>query len=185
MSPQDSLAIYLGGLEASVRIHLLGAQHVSTLEPAQVETRIYANAHRGFGVRASGQYETVDNPRDLMVQMPVVRQAVLAPPYQRMSVGFKCFKCGRMGHIRDTCPVPRRARSPLPAGGYGSHTTTGVAQHGLLPSRECGTAMLCVWRFGPSGERLSFTCGWSWCSPTSTAVPTSGVCVDIPSGRGP
>ena len=32
MSPQDSLAIYLGGLEAAVRIHLLGAQHVSTIE---------------------------------------------------------------------------------------------------------------------------------------------------------
>ena len=32
MSPQDSLAIYLGGIEASVRIHLLGAQHVYTLD---------------------------------------------------------------------------------------------------------------------------------------------------------
>ena len=62
MSPQDSLAIYLGGLEASVRIHLLGAQHVSTLERALEETRIYANAHRGFGVRASGQYETGATP---------------------------------------------------------------------------------------------------------------------------
>ena len=49
MSPHDSLAIYLGGLEASARIHLLGAQHVSTLERALYETRIFANAHRGFG----------------------------------------------------------------------------------------------------------------------------------------
>ena len=48
MSPLTSLAIYFGALEASVRIHLLGAQHVSTLERALEETRIYANAHRGF-----------------------------------------------------------------------------------------------------------------------------------------
>ena len=34
MSPQGSLAIYFGGLEASVYIHLLCAQHVSTLERA-------------------------------------------------------------------------------------------------------------------------------------------------------
>ena len=32
MSPHDSLAIYLGGLKASARIHLLGEQHVSTLK---------------------------------------------------------------------------------------------------------------------------------------------------------
>ena len=50
MSPQDSLAICFGGLDASVRIHLLGAQHVSTMERALEETRIYANAHHGFGV---------------------------------------------------------------------------------------------------------------------------------------
>ena len=49
MSPQDSLAIYFGGLEASVRSHLLGAQHVSTLEKALLVTRIFANAHHGFG----------------------------------------------------------------------------------------------------------------------------------------
>ena len=55
MSPQNSLAIYLGGLEVSVRIHLLNAQHVSTLERALEETRIYANAHRGFVVRVSGR----------------------------------------------------------------------------------------------------------------------------------
>ena len=119
----SALAIYLGGLEASVCIHLLGAQHVSTLERALEETRIYANAHRGFGVRASGQYETVDDPMDLTVQMPMVRQAASAQPGSRVSFGVNCFNCGRMGHMRDTCPVPRRAQSPLPAGGYGLHTT--------------------------------------------------------------
>ena len=122
MSPQESLTIYLGGLEASVRIHLLGAQHVSTLDRALEETRIYANAHRGFGVRASGQYETGDDPVDLTLQRPVVRQAASARPGSRVSFGVKCFKCGRMGHMRDTCPAPRRAQSPLPAGGYGLHT---------------------------------------------------------------
>ena len=113
MSPQDSLAIYLGGLEASVRKHLLGAQHVSSLERALDETRIYANAHRGFVVRASGQYETRDDPMDLTAQMPVVRQAASARPGSCVSFGVKCFNCGRMGHMRDTCPVPRRAQSPL------------------------------------------------------------------------
>ena len=121
MSPQDSLAIYLGSLEASVRIHLLVAQHVSTLELALEDTRIYANAHRGFGVRASGQYETVDDPMDLTVHMPVVRQGASERPWPRTSFGVKCFNCGRMGHMRDTCPVSRRAQSPLPAGGYGLH----------------------------------------------------------------
>ena len=87
MSPQYFLAIYLGGLEASVRIHLLGAQHVSTSERALEETRIYANAHRGFGVRASGQYETGDDPMNLTVQMPVVRQAASARPGSRVSFG--------------------------------------------------------------------------------------------------
>ena len=48
ISPHDSLAIYLGGLEASVRIHLLGAKHVSILERALEETRICANVHRGL-----------------------------------------------------------------------------------------------------------------------------------------
>ena len=32
MSALDSLDIYLGGLEPTVRIHLLGSQHVGTLE---------------------------------------------------------------------------------------------------------------------------------------------------------
>ena len=81
----------MGGLEASVRIHLFGAQHVSTLERALEETRIYANAHRGFGVRASGQYETGDDPMNLTVQMPVVFQAESARPYQRNFFGAKCF----------------------------------------------------------------------------------------------
>ena len=112
----------MGGLEASVRIHLLGAQHVSTLERALEKTRIYANAHRGFGVRASGQYEIGDDPMDLKVQMPVLRQAASARPGSRVSFGVKCFSCGQMGHMRDMCPVPRMAQSPLPAGGYGLHT---------------------------------------------------------------
>ena len=87
MSPPDSLAIYLGGLEASVRIHFLGAHHVSTLERALEETRIYANAHRGFVVRASGQYETVDDPMNLTVQMPVVRRAASAGPANARLLG--------------------------------------------------------------------------------------------------
>ena len=122
MSPHDFLVIYLGGLEASVRVHLVGAQHVYTLERALEETRIYANAHRGFGFHASCQYETGDDPMYLTVQMPVVRQAASSRSGSRVSFGVKCFNCGRMGHMRDTCPVPRRAPSPLPASGYGLHT---------------------------------------------------------------
>ena len=96
---------------------------MSTLERALEETRIYANAHRGFVVRASGQYETGDNSMDLTVQMHVVRQAASARPGHQVSFVVKCFNCGRMGHMRDTCPVPRRAQSPLQEDGYGLHTT--------------------------------------------------------------
>ena len=95
---------------------------MSTLERALEETRLDANAHRGFGVLASGQCETGDDPMDLTVQMPVVRRAASARPGSRVSFWEKCFNCGRMGHMRDTCPVPRRAQLPLPAGGYGLHT---------------------------------------------------------------
>jgi len=49
MSTQDSLALYLGVLESAVRVHLLGAQHVATLERALEESRIFANAHRVLG----------------------------------------------------------------------------------------------------------------------------------------
>ena len=50
MSVFDALDIYLGGLDTMVRIHLLGSQHVTTLERALEESRIFANAHRYHGV---------------------------------------------------------------------------------------------------------------------------------------
>ena len=60
---------------------------------------------------------------NLTVQMPVVRQAASARHGPRSSsFSVKCFNCGRSGHMRDTCPVPRRVPTPLPAGGYGLHT---------------------------------------------------------------
>ena len=59
---------------------------------------------------------------DLTVQMPVVHQAASALPGSRVSFGVECFNCGWIGHMRDTCPVPCRDQSPLPAGGYGLHT---------------------------------------------------------------
>ena len=37
MSALDALDIYLGGLDPIVRIHLLGSQHVTTLERALEE----------------------------------------------------------------------------------------------------------------------------------------------------
>ena len=45
MSALNTLDIYLGGLEPTVRMHLLGSQHVGTLERALEESRIFANAH--------------------------------------------------------------------------------------------------------------------------------------------
>ena len=51
MSAQDTLAVYMWGVEPSVRVHLSVATHVDTLERALEKSRIYANAHRGFGVR--------------------------------------------------------------------------------------------------------------------------------------
>ena len=53
MSAVDSLDIYLVGLDPMVRIHLLGSQHVATLERALEESRIFANAHRGHGSLAT------------------------------------------------------------------------------------------------------------------------------------
>ena len=50
MSALDALDIYFGSLDTMVRIHLLGSQHVTTQERALEEPRIFANAHRGYGV---------------------------------------------------------------------------------------------------------------------------------------
>ena len=55
MSALDSLDIYLGGLDPMVRVHLLGSQHVTTLERALEESRIFANAHRCHDVWATAE----------------------------------------------------------------------------------------------------------------------------------
>ena len=68
------------GLEPTVRIHLLGSQHVGTLERALEESRIFANAHRGHDVRASGREDPFDDPMDLTFQAPVARHAESARP---------------------------------------------------------------------------------------------------------
>ena len=71
------MAIYVGGLEASVRIHCLGHSRCPPW-----------SGHRGFGVRAFGQCATGEDPMDLTVQMPVVRQAASTRPDSRVSFGM-------------------------------------------------------------------------------------------------
>ena len=65
MSALDALDIYFGGFDHVVRFHLLGSQHVTTLERALEESRIFANAHRGHGGRVTGRVDPYDNPMDL------------------------------------------------------------------------------------------------------------------------
>ena len=52
-----------------MRIHLLGSQHVGTLERALEESHIFANAHRGHGVRNSGRADPFGDPMDLTFQV--------------------------------------------------------------------------------------------------------------------
>ena len=96
MSALDTLDIYMGGLEPTVRIHLLGSQHVGTLERALEESRIFANAHRGHGVRASGRVDPFDDPMDLAFQAHVARHVESARHLIRSpSSSVRCFYCGQ------------------------------------------------------------------------------------------
>ena len=83
MSALDSLDIYLGGLYPMERVHLLGSKNVTTLERALEESRIFANAHRGHGVRATGRVDPYDDPMDLTFQAPLARHAESARPPMR------------------------------------------------------------------------------------------------------
>ena len=104
MSPLDALDIYLGGLEPTVRIHLLGSQHVITLERALEESRIFANAHRGHVAQASGRVDLLDDPKDLTFQAPLARHAESGrPPMRSPSSSVLCFNCGQTGRTRSAC----------------------------------------------------------------------------------
>ena len=82
MSALDTLDIYLVGLEPTVRIRLLGSQHVGTLERALEESRIFANAHRGHGVRNSGRVDPFKDPVYLTFQAPCGKTCrICAPSY--------------------------------------------------------------------------------------------------------
>ena len=52
-----NVRVALGGLDPMVRIHLMGSQQVTTVERALEESRIFANAHRGHVVQASGHVD--------------------------------------------------------------------------------------------------------------------------------
>ena len=125
MSALDSLEIYLWGLDHMVRVHLLGSQHVTTLERALEESRIFANAHRGHGVRPSGREDTFDDPMDLTFQAPLARHAAsVRPPMRSPSISWRCFNCGQAGHLRSACSATRRSPSAVPfGGGFGQRTS--------------------------------------------------------------
>ena len=112
MSALDSLGNFLGGLYTMVRVHILGSQHVATLDRALEDSRIFADAHRGHGVRNSGRAYPFDDPMDLTFQVPVARHAESAlPPMRSPSTSARCFNCGQTGHLRSACRLPRRAPS--------------------------------------------------------------------------
>ena len=66
-----------------VRVHSLGSRQATTLERAPEETRIFANAHRGNGLRATGRVDSYDDPMDLTFQAPLARHAESARPPMR------------------------------------------------------------------------------------------------------
>ena len=84
MSASDTLDIYLGGLEPTVRDHLLDTQHVGTLERALEESRNFATTHWG--------HDQSDDPMDLTVKPPVARHA--RPPARSRSSSARCANCG-------------------------------------------------------------------------------------------
>ena len=101
-----------------VRIHLLGSQHVTTLERALEESRISANARRGHGVRATGRVDPYDDHIDPTLQAPVARHAESARPHMRSpSTSVRCINCGQTGHMRSTCRAPRSSPPVMPFGG--------------------------------------------------------------------
>ena len=106
--PLDALDIYLGGLDHMVRIHLLGSQHVTTLERALEESRIFANAHRGHVAQAFGCVDLFDDPMALTFQAPLARHAeCVRPPMRSPSSSVRCLNCGQTGHMRSACRAPR------------------------------------------------------------------------------
>ena len=125
MNALDALDIYLGGLDHMVRIHLLGSQHVTTLERALEESRIFANAHRGHGVPATGRVDIYDDPMDLTFQAPLPRHAESArPPMRSPFTLVRCFNCGQTGHMRSACRAHWRSPSAMPfGGGFGQRTS--------------------------------------------------------------
>ena len=96
MSALDTLDIYLGGLEPTVRIHLLDTQNAWTLERALEESRNFA--------KTQGAHDLCDDPMDLTVPTPLARQAEFPPPLERShSSSARCSNCGHTGHPRATC----------------------------------------------------------------------------------
>ena len=108
-----------------VRIDLLGSQHVTTLERALEESRIFANAHRGHGVRARGRVDSYDDPMDLTFQAPKAHHAESArPPMRSPSTSVRCCNSCQTDHMRSACRAPRRSPSAMHFGGsFGQRTS--------------------------------------------------------------
>ena len=83
MSALDTLDIYLGGLEPTVRIHLLDTQNAGTLECALEESRKFATNPLGHDIS--------DDPMDLTVPTPLARHAEFPrPPERSHSSSARC-----------------------------------------------------------------------------------------------
>ena len=154
MSALDALDIYLGGLDHMVRIHLLSSQHVTTLERALEDSRIFANAHRGHGVRATGRVDPYDDPMNLTSQAPLARHVESArPPMRSPSILVRCSNCGQAGHLRSACWAPRHSPSAMPfGGGFGQRTSRSPRSNAdAFRAGGARPPVFCVWLVVPLG----------------------------------
>ena len=115
MSALDTLEIYLGRLEHTVRINSLDTQHAGTLECALEESRKFAETHWGHDIS--------DDPMDLTVPTSLARPAeFLRPPERSHSSSARCSNCGLTGLLRSTCCV-------LPRSSLARHRSLNFVQH--------------------------------------------------------
>ena len=119
MSPPDSLDIYRRGLEPKVRIHLFGAQHAGTLERALREARIFANAHSGYGARATWRVDPLRHTHgsDFPVPPPALNAESARHHSRSLSSSGRCFNCGRWVQCVLVVQRPGDLHLPCPAVG--------------------------------------------------------------------
>ena len=134
----DTLDIYLGGLETTVRIHLLDTQQAGTLECAPEESRKFAKTHWG--------HDIPDDPTDLTVPTPLARRTEFPrSPERSHSSSAWCSNCGLTGHLRSTCCVLPRSPSARPSSlKFGQHVSCSPRSTADAFRAGCVSPQCCV-----------------------------------------